>query len=168
VTWRWRRSWCWRPRATRLPAPDEEPNDDENDAPEPPPPEAPDPDEHDAGPPPPQPDAQDLQDLVLQAALAALPPGLLALLAAGTLRSPGTGGRAGAQAASKRRGRPVGSRRGDPRTGARLHLIDTLRAAAPVADAAPAGGAQAGPAHGRSRQRDVGGGDAGPTCAGAA
>ncbi len=120
------------PRATRLPAPDEEPNDDdENDAPEPPPPEAPDPGEHDAGPPPAQPDAQDLQDLVLQAALAALPPGLLALLAAGTLRSPGAGGRAGAQAASKRRGRPVGSRRGDPRTGARLHLIDTLRAAAP-------------------------------------
>jgi magnesium chelatase subunit D len=130
VTWRWPRSWCW-PRAPRACQHRTRTNDDENDAPEPPPPEAPDPDEHDAGPPPPQPDAQELQDLVLQAALAALPPGLLALLAAGTLRSPGAGGRAGAQAASKRRGRPVGSRRGDPRTGARLHLIDTLRAAAP-------------------------------------
>uniref|UniRef100_UPI001186107D VWA domain-containing protein n=1 Tax=Ideonella sp. A 288 TaxID=1962181 RepID=UPI001186107D len=44
---------------------------------------------------------------------------------------PTAGGRAGALQASRLRGRPYGSRRGDPRGGARLHLIDTLRAAAP-------------------------------------
>jgi magnesium chelatase subunit D len=119
------------PRATRVPqAPPDDDETAEPPPPEPPPPEQSDSDEQDTRPPPP-PDAQELQELVLQAALAALPPGLLALLAAGTMRAPGAGGRAGAQAASKRRGRPVGSRRGDPRTGARLHLIDTLRAAAP-------------------------------------
>ena len=72
------------------------------------------------------------QDQVLQAALAAIPPGLLALLASAAGRGPsGAGGRAGALQASRLRGRPYGSRRGDPRSGARLHLIDTLRAAAP-------------------------------------
>ena len=40
-------------------------------------------------------------------------------------------GRVGALSASPRFGRPVGSRRGEPRGGARLDLIDTLRAAAP-------------------------------------
>ena len=119
------------PRATRLPPP---PPDDEAPAESPPPPPPPPdqaPPDDDPGPPPPPPDDTELQEQVLQAALAALPPGLLALLAAGSVRAPGAGGRAGAQAASKRRGRPVGSRRGDPRTGARLHLVDTLRAAAP-------------------------------------
>ena len=122
------------PRATRLPQP---PADEEQPADQPPeqPPEqqAEPPSDSDTPEPPPQQpiDPDDLPDQVLQAALAALPPGLLALLAAGTARAPGAGGRAGALAASKRRGRPIGSRRGDPRTGARLHLVDTLRAAAP-------------------------------------
>jgi magnesium chelatase subunit D len=126
------------PRATRLPA---APDAGEESA-EPPPPEPPATPPQDAQPEPPE-DLADrdppappsepeaLQEQVLEAALAALPPGLLALLATGPVRAPGAAGRAGAQAASKRRGRPVGSRRGDPRTGARLHLIDTLRAAAP-------------------------------------
>lgn len=116
------------PRAQRLPAPPEPPAPEEPAAEPPPPTEQAD---SESATPPPQPDPADLQDQVLQAALAALPPGLLALLAAGSVRAPGAGGRAGALAASKRRGRPVGSRRGDPRTGARLHLVDTLRAAAP-------------------------------------
>jgi magnesium chelatase subunit D len=69
---------------------------------------------------------------VLQSALAAVPAGLLQLLAAAASRGPAApGGRAGALQASRLRGRPYGSRRGDPRGGARLHLIDTLRAAAP-------------------------------------
>ena len=53
------------------------------------------------------------------------------MLAAAAGRGPSAGGRAGALRASLLRGRPYGSRRGDPRNGARLHLIDTLRAAAP-------------------------------------
>ncbi len=118
------------PRATRLPAPPEDTEQAPAEADPPPPPadaEAPD----DTPPPPSPAEAEALHEQVLQAALAALPPGLLALLAAGNARGQGTGGKAGAWQSSPRRGRPVGSRRGDPRTGARLHLIDTLRAAAP-------------------------------------
>lgn len=75
----------------------------------------------------------DLDELVLEAARAALPPGLLAALALGQaarLRAKGAG-RSGALQQSGLRGRPVGARRGEPRTGARLNVIDTLRAAAP-------------------------------------
>ncbi len=71
------------------------------------------------------------EDRLLAAAAASLPPGLLARLVAGggpRTRSPGAG-RMGA-AASAQRGRPVGTRPGDPRRG-RLALIETLRAAAP-------------------------------------
>ncbi|AWN54237.1 magnesium chelatase subunit D [Methylobacterium sp. 17Sr1-1] len=74
---------------------------------------------------------QVLDDRVLAAVAAGLPPGLLARLLAGEgvrTRNPGAG-RAGA-AASARRGRAVGARPGDPRHG-RLALIETLRAAAP-------------------------------------
>ncbi|MET7247913.1 magnesium chelatase subunit D [Methylobacterium sp. EM32] len=74
---------------------------------------------------------QCLDDRVLAAVAASLPPGLLARLLAGEgprTRSPGAG-RAGA-ATSAQRGRPVGARPGDPRRG-RLALIETLRAAAP-------------------------------------
>lgn len=71
------------------------------------------------------------EDRILAAAAASLPPGLLARLLGGDgprTRSPGAG-RAGAAAAAQR-GRPVGTRPGDPRRG-RLALIETLRAAAP-------------------------------------
>ena len=62
-----------------------------------------------------------------------MPAGLLARLTGGAdardrARQPG---RAGAASASRSRGRPLGARRGLPRGGARLHLIETLRAAAP-------------------------------------
>jgi magnesium chelatase subunit D len=76
-----------------------------------------------------QPGAQTL----VAATLARLPPGLLATLA-GTAAARGKTaheGRAGAVATSQLRGRPLGSRRADPRGGGRLSLIDTLRAAAP-------------------------------------
>jgi magnesium chelatase subunit D len=121
------------PRATRMPpAPEaEQPESSDEATPPPDPPDTPPPDDAEESAKPPDPDPEALQDQVLQAALAALPPGLLALLASGRVRAPGATGRAGAAAASLRHGRPIGSRRGDPRSGARLHLIDTLRAAAP-------------------------------------
>ncbi len=76
-----------------------------------------------------KPDAA-LQDMLIQAAKAAIPAGLLARLQAGdSPRSRAPSGGAGPQRAG-RRGRPVGSRPGDPRS-ARLDLIATLRAAAP-------------------------------------
>lgn len=77
--------------------------------------------------------AQALQDRLIESAVAAIPAGLLARLAsAERVRGRSAdAGRAGAAASSARLGRPVGSRRGLPRGGARLHLIDTLRAAAP-------------------------------------
>ena len=75
---------------------------------------------------------QALQEMVVQAALAAIPPGLLAALKAGEARAKGgQGGRSGAVQKNQSRGRPVGTRRSEPRAGARLHVLDTLRAAAP-------------------------------------
>lgn len=77
--------------------------------------------------------AQELAARIVEAAQAAIPPGLLALLALGERVRPGSqaGGRSGALQKSRHRGRPVGARRGEPRGGARLHLLETLRAAAP-------------------------------------
>ena len=103
------------------------------------------PDEKTSGEPEPPPDAGDdpgddlsaadkpLEDMVLDAAKAALPADLLAQLASpdaarGLVRAPG---RAGQSKFSLKRGRPVGTRPGDPRDGARLHLLETLKAAAP-------------------------------------
>lgn len=109
------------PRATCLPPTEteqapEEPPADEADS-------APDADQDEGGTPP--------EDLVLEAARAAIPPGLLALIAAGgeKPRAARTG-KAGTPAASARSGRPAGTRPGDPRR-ERLDLVATLRAAAP-------------------------------------
>ncbi|MFO0334839.1 MAG: VWA domain-containing protein, partial [Pseudomonadota bacterium] len=132
------------PRATQVPAAEEAqdpepPPDPEAEAPppEPPPPEPP----PDATPPPeaappeppPAPDSRLPDDLVLAAALAAIPPGLLARLQAQALRTraPQSQGRSGAARKSGLRGRPAGVRRGLPRPGVRLHVVETLRAAAP-------------------------------------
>ncbi len=74
-----------------------------------------------------------LEERVLDAARAAIPQGLLALLSGGMMpsgRGRG-GGRMGAQHEGRLRGRPAGTRPGQPRDGGRLALIDTLRAAAP-------------------------------------
>jgi magnesium chelatase subunit D len=125
------------PRATRMPEFNEA--DEET---EPAPPEPPNPDVPEPPPPPPPEDSAEpeaaeptgpLDDMLLQAALATLPHDLLARLQAGkgprsASRSSGKSGAAGASGA---RGRPVGVRRGDPRTGQRLNLVETLRAAAP-------------------------------------
>jgi magnesium chelatase subunit D len=112
------------PRATRLPAsPEEEPPPQDA-----PPPEDPAPDvEADR-----KPDPATLQDLVLEAAKAAIPRGLLAAIAAGQMRRSATGGgKAGAERQAKHRGRPIGSRPGGLGGGAKLALLETLRAAAP-------------------------------------
>ena len=112
------------PRATRLPAPP--PSEAEAEA-EPPPPSN---DEADAEAQAPQ--DGPLEDRVLAAAQAAIPAGLLAALAAGDLRRAApSAGRAGAWRRAATRGQPLGARRGDPRGGARLDLLSTLRAAAP-------------------------------------
>jgi magnesium chelatase subunit D len=137
------------PRATRQPVAEAPPQDDSSPPQEPPnPPADQDPPESEDAPdtpppseeedPPAEPDldpqnARALEDRLIESAVAAIPAGLLARLASGERvrgRS-ADAGRAGASAASAVQGRPVGSRRGVPRGGARLHLIDTLRAAAP-------------------------------------
>lgn len=111
------------PRATRLP-------DVEPPAPEPPPPE------HDAARQAPKGEESQgpLEERVLEAVRAALPEGLLAGLGAGmreAARRAAPDGRAGARQAAPLRGRPAGTRPGALRDGARLALVETLRAAAP-------------------------------------
>ena len=103
------------PRATQLPAPppaaDEEP---------------------DQPPTEPQSGENKLEDVVLDAARAVLPPDILAALAGdrATNRTARSGG-AGQKQRSPSHGRPVGVRAGLPGAGRRLALIETLRAAAP-------------------------------------
>ncbi len=72
-------------------------------------------------------------DRVIEAIRAALPPDVLAGLekAAATGRSTQSGRGSAALRKSLTRGRPIGVRPGKPGAGARLHLIETLRAAAP-------------------------------------
>jgi len=148
------------PRATQQPQvqPEDTMESEPGEPPEPPePPQqdsapAPTPDEAESAPPPPAPsppagspdeveaeqsatpdEAKELQDQLVQAALASIPPGLLARLEQGeTARGAApAAGRSGAASASRNRGRPLGARAGAPHAGARLHLIETLRAAAP-------------------------------------
>ena len=76
-------------------------------------------------------DQQSADDMVLAAARAAIPHDLLSRLSEGPpTRIPGGAGRAGTVRASAARGRPAGVRAGEPRRGARLNVIETLRAAA--------------------------------------
>ncbi len=74
----------------------------------------------------------DATEIVLEAARAALPADLLARLhARGGLGPQKSQGAAGVKRRGNARGRPVGVRAGMPGAGARLNLIETLRAAAP-------------------------------------
>lgn len=117
------------PVATRLPAPEAEPPEAE---PEPPPPE----DSADQ-PPEEQQEPEELtlpplEDLVLEAVRATLPPELFERLAQDRARGRGPQQRGrGARKKAKLRGRPIGCRPGTPAGGLRLALADTLRAAAP-------------------------------------
>ena len=80
-----------------------------------------------------QPPAGALDELVLAAALAALPPELLSRLKAERAGRDAAraAGKTGARQKSGHRGRPIGARRGEPQSGQRLNVIETLRAAAP-------------------------------------
>ncbi|MGL4239532.1 MAG: magnesium chelatase subunit D, partial [Beijerinckiaceae bacterium] len=112
------------PRATQLPnqSPDE-------DTPAEPPPDDQNASEQNADPE----QAKALEDKVLDAAKAAIPRDLLALLNDGARQASrhASTGKAGDAQKAGRRGRPIGSRRGELRSRARLDLLDTLRAAAP-------------------------------------
>ena len=76
---------------------------------------------------------ENLAELVLEAAQAAIPSGLLASLKIGQLQRAQTpsSGSAGALQKNALRGRPVGARKGEPRAGQRINVLETLRAAAP-------------------------------------
>jgi len=128
------------PRATRMP---------QQESPDEPSPEAKsasEPDNDNAFPPPPPPseetegsDAfegemeQAPKDVLLAAALASLPPKLLDSLLVGHTGSPNAkvSGSKGQTMRGLQRGRPLAPRPGKPGAGRRLHLLATLRAAAP-------------------------------------
>jgi len=132
------------PRATRLPpmVEQEQPEQQEQQEPEPevesetqPEQHAAEPDtppDHESESPPPQDATQKLEDKVLEATQAAIPAGLLSQLMEGNFKQlRAASGKSGAPLKNGQRGRPAGSRRAMPAHGQRLHLIDTLRAAAP-------------------------------------
>ncbi|WBQ09813.1 magnesium chelatase subunit D [Hyphomonadaceae bacterium ML37] len=74
----------------------------------------------------------ELTEITTEAAKAAIPPGLLARLEAGVSTSrASSAGQSGATRKSGQRGRPAGTRRGDPGEGRKLDVLATLRAAAP-------------------------------------
>ncbi len=73
-----------------------------------------------------------LDEIILAAVQAALPSDVLAALRSSSQRSRGRSqGKAGALQKSNKRGRPAGAMRGELRAGAKLNVIETLRAAAP-------------------------------------
>lgn len=116
------------PRATRMPSPQNESE------PEPQPPDTPDqtesPEQDSAVP---ESTPEDLQDVLLAVAVASLPPKLLDRLMLGQAaqRSAHGLGSSGQSTQSKLRGRPLAPRLGKPGSGARLHVLATLRSAAP-------------------------------------
>lgn len=71
------------------------------------------------------------EEMLIEAALASIPPDVLAQIAEGRMRRGAQGSGSGKRSHSKLRGKPLGARPGLPRGGARLALIDSLRAAAP-------------------------------------
>ncbi|MBK1735205.1 magnesium chelatase ATPase subunit D [Halorhodospira abdelmalekii] len=130
------------PRATQVPPapppdeaeeqPEEQPQEQPPEEPEEPPPEEPEPPDSE------QEEEQQLPDeipaeLVLEAARAVLPDNLFERLKIRELaqRSQSAPGQAGALQQGGARGRPAGVRRGSPRSGVRLNVVETLRAAAP-------------------------------------
>ncbi len=139
------------PRATRLPAANDEttpdPSDEDGESREPrEPSQRPEPATEQAQPEstreqkpaPDDPTASDAAqrlpdadtDILRAAVAAAIPPGLLTTLLS-RASDGNVAGRQGDEHESLLRGRPRGVRTGTPRGGARLHLLETLRAAAP-------------------------------------
>ncbi len=139
------------PRAVTMPAPPPPPEGEEQEpAPDQPPPDEPPPpppeaqqepqEQPDTPPEPPETppdqdeesdDARPPSDILRDAVAASLPPGMLEQLLARSAAMRGVQGRVGEETMSLLRGRPRGSRQGEPRGGARLHLLETLRTAAP-------------------------------------
>ncbi|NVO08087.1 MAG: hypothetical protein HXX19_20115, partial [Rhodoferax sp.] len=117
------------PRATRIPAPPaQEPAQEEQAQPP----------EDDGQPQEPNTAASDslpdpAEELLLAATVASLPPHLLDQLLLGRVpnRAAHGLGASGQATRSKLRGRPLSARAGKPGSGARLHVLATLRAAAP-------------------------------------
>ena len=127
------------PRATRLPPTpqseasseqEQEPEEEPEQEPPPPPEENEQPPDSESDPASEQ-TPQALEDQILEATKAAIPAGLLSQLLTGGVRRRASSGKSGAAVKGGLRGRPAGSRRAMPAHGSRLHLMDTLRAAAP-------------------------------------
>ncbi|MBU7579198.1 MAG: magnesium chelatase subunit D [Porphyrobacter sp.] len=114
------------PRATRLPP-------SEHDAPpEEPPPPPPDSEQGDPSDSESQQQSDpDLSELLVEAAKAAIPAGLLDQLASGKAPRRATSSGTGQKRKAATRGKPLGARPGMPRGGHKLALIDSLRAAVP-------------------------------------
>ncbi len=114
------------PRATRLP-PQEAPDAPPEDQP-PPPPDGNTEDQSNTDQQQPEPD---LSELLVEAAKAAIPADLLASLAQGKAPRRSSSSGTGQKRKAATRGKPLGARPGMPRGGAKLALIDSLRAAVP-------------------------------------
>lgn len=122
------------PRATQRPvAAEPPPAEDEPDAPEPP-----DDSQHDENETLSEEEIRELEELMIRAVQATLPIGLTIDAPMHTVRAGANGGRSGNDRSGGMRGRQVGTRRGDPRAGGRLDLLETLRAAAPWQKLRPA------------------------------
>ena len=112
------------PRATRLPAAEAEEPDQQ---PEPPPP----PPESQSDGPAKEPTLDELTELAVEVARAMLPPGILEAQAGRAQRGSAAGQGAGQMRQSPSTGRRAGVRAGRLGKGARLDLVETLKAAAP-------------------------------------
>lgn len=115
------------PRATRLPPEELEQPPEEQDEP-PPPPDGERDNQQDSEQ---QSQEQDLSDILVEAAKAAIPADLLAQLSQGKAPRRGNTSGTGQKRKAATRGKPLGARPGMPRGGAKLALIDSLRAAVP-------------------------------------
>ncbi|MEO1159903.1 MAG: magnesium chelatase subunit D, partial [Pseudomonadota bacterium] len=121
------------PRARTFPETGEDAADDTQPPPEQDNPDKPEPGQDEPGDDQQVPDAQELADMLVEAAKALLPADLLPgsdLKKPMPSRSAQTG-KAGALRRNANRGRPAGTKRGDLRPGVKLNVIETLRAAAP-------------------------------------
>lgn len=112
------------PRATRLPPQEQEAPPAE----EPPPPEGERDDQSDSDREQQEPD---LSEILVEAAKAAIPAGLLEQLAQGKAPRRAQSSGTGQKRKAATRGKPLGARPGMPRGGHKLALIDSLRAAVP-------------------------------------
>jgi magnesium chelatase subunit D len=112
------------PRATQLPPQEQEAPPEEA----PPPPDSERDDQSDSEQ---QQQEPDLSDILVEAAKAAIPADLLAQLAQGKAPRRGSSSGTGQKRKAATRGKPLGARPGMPRGGAKLALIDSLRAAVP-------------------------------------